>query len=126
MEILMLGLTISQIMAKHRQHVKNTMLKTCELNRNMFTEQDVRVFGKLVQETYQLHKNDAKNVCIWVQQNTNLMFYYKKTKVEVDGGLIGQNIFFILGIQTSWQKDMMDGCKVRCITPKCNLVHYGF
>jgi hypothetical protein len=50
MEKLMLGLTISQIMAKHRQHVKNTMLKTCELNRYMFTRQDVRVlFGKLVQ-----------------------------------------------------------------------------
>ncbi len=36
MEQLRLGLIVSQIMAKHRQHVKNIMLRTCELNRNMF------------------------------------------------------------------------------------------
>ncbi len=38
-----------QIMAKHKQHVKNIMLGTCELHRDMFiTEQDVKVlFGKL-------------------------------------------------------------------------------
>jgi hypothetical protein len=43
-----------QIMAKHKQHVKNIMLGTCELNIDMFlTKQDVRVlFGKLAQETY--------------------------------------------------------------------------
>jgi hypothetical protein len=51
-------------MAKHRQHVKNIMLETCELNRDMFiTKQDVRVLSeKLAQEIYQLHKNDAKSV----------------------------------------------------------------
>jgi hypothetical protein len=128
MEQLMLGLTMSQIMTKHRQHVKNTMLKTCELNRDMlFTEQDVKVlFGKLVKETYQLHKKDAQNVSIWVQQNTNSVFYYQKTRVEVDGGLIGQNMPFILGIQTSRQKDMMGRCKIGCTKPKCDLIHYGF
>jgi hypothetical protein len=36
MEQLSLGLTMSQIMAKHRQHVKNIMLRTCGLNRDMF------------------------------------------------------------------------------------------
>ncbi len=43
-------LTVSQIMAKPKQHVKNIMLGTCSLNRNMFLiEQNVRVlFGKLV------------------------------------------------------------------------------
>jgi hypothetical protein len=42
------------------------MLGTCELNRDMFlTKQDVRVlFGKLAQETYQLHKNDVKSVYV--------------------------------------------------------------
>jgi hypothetical protein len=41
--------TMSQIMARHRQHVKNIMLGTCELNRDLFlTKQDVRVlFRKL-------------------------------------------------------------------------------
>jgi len=54
MEQLRLGLIMFQIMAKHKQHVKNIMLGTCELNIDMFlTKQDVRVlFGKLVQETY--------------------------------------------------------------------------
>jgi hypothetical protein len=53
MEQLRLGFIMSQIMAKHRQHVKNIMLRTCELNRDMFlTKQDVKVlFRKLVQET---------------------------------------------------------------------------
>jgi len=53
-EQLKLGLTMFQIMAKHKQHVKNIMLGTCELNRDMFPiEQDVRMlFGKLIQETY--------------------------------------------------------------------------
>jgi hypothetical protein len=54
MEQLRFGFTMSQIMEKHRQHVENIMLETCELNRYMFfTEHDVRVlFGKLVQQTY--------------------------------------------------------------------------
>jgi hypothetical protein len=71
-------------------------------------EQDVRVlFGKLAQETYWLHKNDAKNVCMWVQQNTNSMFYYQKIGVDMGGGLTRQNMPFTLGIQTPWQKEMM-------------------
>jgi hypothetical protein len=54
MEQLRLGLTIYQIMAKHKQHVKNIMLRTCELNRDMFlTKQAVKLLsGELVQETY--------------------------------------------------------------------------
>jgi hypothetical protein len=72
MEQLELGLTMFQIMAKHRQHVKNIMLRTSELNRDMFfTKQNVSVlFGKLVQETYQRHKNDAKSVCMWTFSKT--------------------------------------------------------
>jgi hypothetical protein len=54
MQQLKLGLTMFQIMAKHKQHVKNIMLRTCELNRDMFLiKKNVRVlFGKVVQETY--------------------------------------------------------------------------
>jgi hypothetical protein len=109
MEQLKLGLTMFQIMAKHKQHVKNIMLGTCELNKNMFLiEQDVKVlFGKVVQETYQLQKNDVKNVHMWVQQNTNSVFYYQETRVEVDGGLTRQNMSFIMGIQTPWQREVM-------------------
>jgi hypothetical protein len=44
MEKLKLGPTMFQIMAKHKEHVKNIMLVTCELNKYMFLiEQDVRV-----------------------------------------------------------------------------------
>jgi hypothetical protein len=44
------------------------VLGACELNRDMFfTKQHVRVlFGKLVEEIYQVHNNNAKNVCMWV------------------------------------------------------------
>jgi hypothetical protein len=35
------------------------------------------------------------------------MFYYQEIGVEVDGGFIGQNMPFILGIQTPWQREMM-------------------
>jgi hypothetical protein len=42
MEQLKLGLKVSQIREIHRQHVKNIMLRTCELNRDMFLiKQDV-------------------------------------------------------------------------------------
>ncbi len=41
---------------------------------------------------------------MWVQQNTNSMFYYQKTRVKVDGGLTRQNMPFTLGFQTPWQK----------------------
>jgi hypothetical protein len=52
----------------------------CDLNKYMFLiEQDGKVlFGELVQETHWLHKCDGKNVCMWVEQNTNLMFYYQE------------------------------------------------
>jgi len=46
-------------------------------------------------------------VYVDVQQNINSMFYYQKTRVEVDGGLTGQNMSFTLGIQTPWQREMM-------------------
>jgi hypothetical protein len=92
MEQLRLGLTLSQIMAKHTQHVKNIMLRTCEItgDKMFLTKQDVKVLsGKLAQETYYLHKNDVKSVCMWVEQNTNFVFYYQETRVEVDGGFTG-------------------------------------
>jgi hypothetical protein len=42
-----------------------------------------------------------------VQQNKNSMFYYQEIRVEMDGGLIRQNMPFTLGIQKPWQKEMM-------------------
>jgi len=44
---------------------------------------------------------------MWVQQNNNSMFYYQKIGVDMNDGLTRQNMPFILGIQTPWQKKMM-------------------
>jgi len=44
---------------------------------------------------------------MWIQQNTNLVFYYQAIKVEVDGGFTGQNKPCIMSIQTPWQREMM-------------------
>ncbi len=65
------------------------------------------LFDQLVQETYQLHKNNAKNVHMWVQQNTNSVFYYQETRVKVDGSFIRQNMSFTLVIQTPWQREVL-------------------
>jgi len=43
---------------------------------------------------------------MWVQQKINSMFYYQEIGVEV-GGFIGQNMPFIMVIQTPWQREMM-------------------
>jgi hypothetical protein len=65
------------------------------------------LFGKLVQETYQLQDYDAKKMCTWVHQNINSMSYYQETRVEVDDGFIKQNMPFTFNIQTPWKKEMM-------------------
>jgi hypothetical protein len=40
------------------------------------TEQDVKVlFMKLAQETYQLHKNDAKSVRMWMFNKTQIQCF---------------------------------------------------
>jgi hypothetical protein len=70
------------------------------------TKQNVMVLSrKLAQETYQQHKNNVKSVHMWVQQNTNSMFYYQEIGVEANGGLTRQNMPFTLGIQTPWQRE---------------------
>ncbi len=44
--------------------MKDIILRTCQLKKkNLFIDQNVKMlFRKLVQKTYQLHKNSAKNV----------------------------------------------------------------
>jgi len=44
---------------------------------------------------------------MWVQQNTNSMFYYQEIGEKVDGDLTRQNMPFTLGIQTPRQREMM-------------------
>ena len=80
-----------------------------ELTRDLFiSEQDIRnVVGRLAIETYKRDNNDAKFVRMWVQENPFLVFYYKESCVHVHGAITRENIPFTIGIQTSWQRDMM-------------------
>ena len=80
-----------------------------ELTRDLFiSEQDIRnVAGKLAIETYKCDNNDAKSVRMWVQDNPFLVFYYKESGAYVRGAITRENIPFTIGIQTSWQRDMM-------------------
>jgi hypothetical protein len=81
LEDLCLGLFVSQIMAKHRCHVKKITKANGVLSKYLFLcEQDIcNVVGKLAKETYKQHDNDAKNVKMWVKDNVDNVFYFQKT-----------------------------------------------
>ena len=80
-----------------------------ELTRDLFIcDQDIRnVAGRLAIETYKRDNNDAKSVRMWVQEHPHLVFYYKESGVHVRGTITRDNIPFTVGIQTSWQQEMM-------------------
>jgi hypothetical protein len=104
-----LGLSIPQIMAKHRKRFLEVCESGEELTRDMFIcDQDIRnVAGCLAIETYKRDNNDAKSVRMWVQEHPHLVFYYKESGIHVRGAITRDNIPFTIGIQTAWQQDMM-------------------
>ena len=106
---LRLGLSIPQIMVKHRKRFMEACERGEELTRDHFiSEQDIRnVAGRLAIETYKWDNNDAKSVRMWVQQHPSLVFYYKESGVHVRGTITRDNIPFTIGIQTPWQEEMM-------------------
>ena len=106
---LRLGLSIPQIMAKHRKRFLEACERGEELTRDLFIcDQDIRnVAGRLAIETYKRDNNDAKSVRMWVQEHPLLVFYYKESGLHVRGAITRDNIPFTIGIQTSWQQDMM-------------------
>jgi len=74
LERLCLRLFISQIMAKHRCHVKKIIEVNGVLFKDLFLcEQDIR---KLAKETYKQHDNAANNVKMWVKDNVDNVFYF--------------------------------------------------
>ena len=102
-----------------------------ELTRDLFiSEQDIRnVVGRLAIETYKRDNNDAKSVRMWVQQNPFLVFYYKESGVYVRGAITRDNMPFTIGIQTSWQRDMMlkhGHKKASPLTPRLQLMRTRF
>lgn len=105
--------TPNQIMRKHLDILKKYRAEGKDITRDLLlTTKDIRnISGKLAQETYMLHKNDAQSVRMWVQRNPEKVFYYsesnQKNPVKVQGELTGKNMPFTIGIQTEWQKQMM-------------------
>ena len=105
--------TPNQIMRKHIDLLKQYKAEGKDITRDLFlTTKDIRnISGKLAQETYMLHKNDAQSVRMWVQRNPKNVFYYtesnKEKPVTVPGELTGSNMPFTIGIQTEWQRQMM-------------------
>ena len=85
MEHLWLGLSIPQIMAKHRKRFLEVCERGEELTRDLFiSDLDIRnVVGRLAIETYKCDNNDAKFVRMWVQEHSNLVFHYKESGVHV-------------------------------------------
>ena len=98
---LRLGLSIPQIMAKHRKRFLEVCERGEELTRDMFIcDQDIRnVDGRLAIETYKRDNNDAKSVRMWVQEHPHLVFYYKESGIHVRGAITRDNIPFTIGIQ---------------------------
>ena len=109
-----LGLTIQQVMVHHREKLffrmselkgDGTSVLTCDM---FLSHQDVRnLLLKKAAETYRLHQNDALSVRMWVESNTDSVFYYKETGKVGPGSLHPENVPFVLGIQTPWQSEMM-------------------
>ena len=105
--------TVSQIMRKHLDMLKKYQEEGRDITRDLLlSTKDIRnISGKLAQETYMLHKNDAQSVRMWVQKNPDKVFHYtesnKHKPVPVPGELNGNNMPFTIGIQTQWQKKMM-------------------
>jgi hypothetical protein len=102
-----------QIMRKHLDILKKYRAEGKDITRDLLlTTKDIRnISGKLAQETYMLHKNDAQSVRMWVQRNPEKVFYYSESNqrnhVKVQGELTGENMPFTIAIHTEWQKQMM-------------------
>ncbi len=79
------------------------------LNCDLFLcEQDIHnLTRKLTKETYQKYENDVKYVRMWVQKNKANVFFLQECGIQVNDGLFGKNVPFIIGIQTPWYKEQM-------------------
>jgi hypothetical protein len=96
LENLRLGLSIYQVMNKHKSQIKEIMENNGNLPRDFFLcEQDIRnMVGKLAKETYKKDENDVR---MWVIENKEKVFFYQEFNVQVEGNLNGGNMPF-----TNW------------------------
>lgn len=63
------------------------------------------MFDKKEKKTYQLHKLDAMSICMWTEQNTTWVFYYKETTELEGGALNGENMPFSIGTNQMANED---------------------
>ena len=62
---------------------------------NFLTQRDVmNIFNRLAKSKFQLNKNDSINVNLWYQQEQTSFFFSQRPE--------GDDIPFIIGIQTEW------------------------
>jgi hypothetical protein len=109
LEHLKLGLSIYQVMNKHKCRVKEMMENSNELSRYLFlSEQNIiHLARKLAKKTYKKHENDAHSVRMWVVENKDKVFFYQESGQHVQGNLENNQLPFTVGIQTEWQRQMM-------------------
>jgi hypothetical protein len=80
LEHLELGLSIYQVMNKHKAQVKEMIERNGELSRDLFlNEQDIRNMAwKLAKNTYKKHENDTQSMHMRVVENKNNIFYISR------------------------------------------------
>ncbi len=83
LEHLWLGLSIYQMMNKHKVQVKDMMENRVELSWDLFlSEQDIcNMAGQLAKEMYKKHENDVQIVWMWVVENKDNVFFYQESGV---------------------------------------------
>ncbi len=109
-ENLRLGVPISKIKTMHIELVLRLRAQGAPASRDHFMkDSDIRnVAVKVNQAVYQKHENDAESVRMWVQANRNIVFYYQELNSgSVSGALNGDNMPFVIGIQTDFMFRMM-------------------
>ncbi len=104
------GVPPARILALHIKTVLQQRANgTLQKSRDCFlSEVDIKnIVGKAHKDTFMKNSNDAESVRMWVRENTNIVFYFQETKGKVEGSLTGDNMPFVIGIQTEFQSNCL-------------------
>lgn len=92
-----MGLSIDMVCERHMLEVREGRFNMdSKSDRDSFlTRRDVmNIFNRLAKSKFQLNKNDSISVNLWYQQEQKSFFFYQRPQ--------GDDIPFIIGIQTEW------------------------
>ena len=109
-ENLRLGVPIAKIKSMHIELVLKLRAQGAPPSRDHFMKDwDIRNIAVRVNEAvYRKDENDAESVRMWVQANRDIVFYYQELNSgPVPGTLTGDNMPFVIGIQTKFMFRMM-------------------